>query len=92
VSIAKNNTCFKFGSTGTPEQFTPIVGLGHLEMKPASVKLAPNSGFPFAGWTLGDIFVPNINGTIVRIRDSTTVEMSWVKFPGNQKNFSINLN
>lgn len=55
-------------------------------MKPASVKLAPNSGFPFPGWVLGDIFVPNVNGTIVRIRDATDVDMKWVKFDGGKKN------
>ena len=31
------------------------VGYGHVEMKPASVKLAPNSPFPFPGWTLGNL-------------------------------------
>jgi len=64
---------FTFDASGTPQQFTPAQGYGHLEMKPATVKLAPNSPFPFTGWVLGDIFFPHVSGSIIKISGTTQI-------------------
>jgi hypothetical protein len=67
-------------------------------MKPASVKLAPNSAFPYPGWNLGnlslkptalisiigDIFAPDVNGAVLRIQQASQITKNWVKIPGGK--------
>jgi hypothetical protein len=73
---------FTFDPTGAMQPFTPAQGIGHLEMKPAAVKLAPNSPFPFPGWNLGDIYVPTAGGTITKIVGAQQVISPWVTIAG----------